>query len=166
MGRQASHVSDGSFMDRRPERLVIEGYRNWMAGYQTGSIEPWEHTWSFYTSELGMVDGRRAVADLSAFVRTLRGCADCPLRIFPTGADRLCREECLAVGLIAAAQHGDVDLCGCCIEALSGCARRVEIGAAADRYADTLMELGQALHPVAPGAIQEILARGDIPRIH
>lgn len=166
MRRQMPPAAIQSYFDRQPERLVIEGYRHWMAGYETGSIEPWAIAWRYYMHELGDADGRRAVSDLSAFVLTLRGCAGCPLRIFPSGARRLCREECLAVGLVAACQHGDADLRGCCIAGLSGCARSSEIGEAAGRYAATLMELGQALLPVAPGTLGDLATRPPAVRFH
>lgn len=65
------------YLQRTPECLVVEGYRRWVAGYETGSIEPWEIAWSYYSRELGAVEGRRALADLSCFVRELRTCATC-----------------------------------------------------------------------------------------
>lgn len=164
--RHETCEAPSSYLERRPERLVVEGYRRWMAGYETGSIEPWELAWSYYTSEFGDVEGRRAVADLSSFVRALRGCAQCPLRIFPYGAKSLCREECLAVGLIAACQHNDLTLRGGCITALGGCPRSNEIGEAAGRYAATLMELGQALMPIPPEVIDDIVGRPAHARFH
>jgi len=164
--RHESCASTTGYLERRPERLVVEGYRRWMAGYETGSIEPWELAWSYYMTELGDADGRRAVSDLSSFVRALRGCAGCPLRIFPYGAKGLCREECLAVGLVAACQHNDATLRGCCITALGGCPRSNEISDAAGRYAATLMELGQALLPIPAGVMDDIVGRSSAPRFH
>ncbi|MEW5422208.1 hypothetical protein [Amorphus sp. 3PC139-8] len=166
MRRETPCAAGLSYLDRQPERLVVEGYRHWMAGYESGSIEPWETAWSYYTAELGAADGRRAVSDLSAFVRTLRGCAGCPLRIFPSGARHLCREECLAVGLVAACQHGDLDLEGCCISALAGCHRGIEIADAAGRYASTLKEIGQTLMPVPAQVLSDIVARSNQARFH
>lgn len=164
--RQESSASTTGYLERRPERLVVEGYRRWMAGYETGSIAPWELAWSFYVNELGDADGRRAVSDLSSFVRALRGCAGCPLRIFPFGAKGLCREECLAVGLVAACQHNDVTLRGCCISGLGGCARSNEIADAASRYAATLMDLGQALLPIPAEMMKDIVTRPPVGRFH
>ena len=38
-------------------------------------------------------------------------CAACPLRSFPFGAHHVCRDECVALGLIAALQHDDPGRC-------------------------------------------------------
>ncbi|MFN0263628.1 hypothetical protein ACKTEK_07090 [Tepidamorphus sp. 3E244] len=155
-----------SYLDRTPERLVVEGYRHWVAGYDTGSIDPWELAWTFYSQELGAVDGRRAIADLSCFVRSLRVCAGCPLRSFPFGAKRMCREECLAAALISACQHGDTLTRGNCITCLGGCDRAGEIEEAARRYAATLDKFGQTLMPVPAHVIDEIAGRPQQVQYH
>ena len=98
---------DGCYFERPPERLVLEGYRRWLAGYDSGSVTPWEMTQALYEELLGAAEGRRVLAELSHFVRTLRQCAACPLRSFPFGAHHVCRDECVALGLIAALQHDD-----------------------------------------------------------
>ena len=101
---------DGCYFERPPERLVLEGYRRWLAGYDSGSVTPWEMTQALYEELLGAAEGRRVLAELSHFVRTLRQCAVCPLRSFPFGAHHVCRDECVALGLIAALQHeGDLE---------------------------------------------------------
>ncbi len=154
------------YLDRLPERLVVKGYRYWMAGYETGSIEPWECAWSFYSSELGANDGRRAVSDLSCFVRALRVCAGCPLRTFPLGANRLCREECLAAALISACQHGDRLTRDTCIAGLAGCPHAGEIEETARLYAATLDRVGQVLMPVPADTIDEIIGRPAQTQFH
>lgn len=35
-----------------PERLVLEGYRHWIAGYRLRSIEPWELGWNMFATAL------------------------------------------------------------------------------------------------------------------
>jgi len=154
------------YLDRTPERLVVEGYRHWIAGYETGSIEPWELAWSYYSRELGAVEGRRAIADLSCFVRALRVCANCPLRAFPLGAKRLCKEECLAAALISACQHGDRITRGVCINGLSGCAGNAEIEDSARRYAATLDRIGQVLMPVPAHVIDDIVGKPERAQYH
>ena len=71
---------DGCYFERPPERLVLEGYRRWLAGYDSGSVTPWEMTQALYEELLGAAEGRRVLAELSHFVRTLRQCAACPLQ--------------------------------------------------------------------------------------
>ncbi len=49
------------YYDRLPEKLVLEGYRRWTAGFETGSIIPWEMTWGLYSELLGPSEAKRAV---------------------------------------------------------------------------------------------------------
>ena len=129
---------DGCYFERPPERLVLEGYRRWLAGYDSGSVSPWEMTQTLYEELLGAAEGRRVLAELSHFVRTLRQCAACPLKSFPFGAHHVCRDECLALGLIAALQHDDPGAVSTCLSALACPARSAEVAEAAACFADAL----------------------------
>lgn len=157
---------NGCYFDRVPEKLVLEGYRRWLAGYETGSVTPWEMGWALYTQHLGGVDGRRALGELSHFVRTLRLCAACPLASFPFGAHHVCRDECLALGIIAALQHDDADAAATCLSAMSCPARRSDIREAAAGFADTLAGLRQYLLPIPAPAIEDVLRRAGRPSVH
>lgn len=153
-------------LDLLPERLVVEGYRRWMAGFDTGSVAPWESAWSLYASELGPADGRRAIGDLACFVRALKTCANCPLRRFPFGARALCAEEHLALALVSGAQHDDKLVVQSCLDCLSNCPGRIEVGAAAGRYAATLFAINQRLRPVAPEFLHNIVGRPTDNTLH
>lgn len=149
----------GCYFARPAETLVLEGYRRWMAGFDTGSVAPWELTYSLYCELLGSDQARRALSDLSHFVRTLRRCASCPLTSFPFGAHHICRDECLTLGLIAAMQHGDSDTEKLCLETIACQATGVETAQAARIFADTLSEFDQMLLPIPLSAIEDVLAR-------
>lgn len=151
---------DGRYFERTPEKLVLEGYRRWMAGFDTGSVAPWETTWQLYSGLLGAADGRRVVGELSYFVRTLRQCAACPLRSFPFGAHHICRDECLTLGLIAGMQHDNRPAAELCLSAMSCPARCDEVGGAALSFAQALAGLDQHLLPIPHTAIEDILNRG------
>lgn len=148
------------YFERPPEKLVLEGYRHWLAGFETGSVTPWEMAWIFYANTLGPADGRRALADLSFFVRTLRHCTACPLRAFPFGAHYVCSAECLVLGLVAGIQHGDEPATKACLDALACPVRCSEVAAAAGSFALTLKTLDRRLLPIPLTAIQDILQRG------
>src|SRR5688500_15892050 len=122
--------NDGVYFERPPEKLVLEGYRRWMAGFDTGSVVPWELTFSLYTGLLGSEHGRRALSELSHFVRTLRS--------FPFGAHHVCRDECLTLGLVAALQHDDAAAARVCLSAMACPALGDELGKAARGFAQTL----------------------------
>ncbi|MEI5679142.1 MULTISPECIES: hypothetical protein [unclassified Mesorhizobium] len=150
---------DGCYFERVPEKLVLEGYRRWMAGFETGSVAPWELTFTLYTELLGGVEGRRALGELSHYVRTLRQCAACPLRSFPFGAHHICRDECMTLGLIAAIQHNDDGAARACLGAMACTPLHGPIGEAAASFAEILSGLQQFLLPIPQGAIEDVLSR-------
>lgn len=157
----------GCYFARPAETLVLEGYRRWMAGFDTGSVAPWELTHALYEQLLGPGEGRRALAELAHYVRTLRRCAACPLKSFPFNAHHVCRDECLTLGLIAGLQHGDVATARSCLGALAACPLLAgEIGQAALSFAETLARLDQKLLPVPQDAIDDILNRASHTTIH
>ncbi|MEO0619433.1 MAG: hypothetical protein AAFZ01_09140 [Pseudomonadota bacterium] len=92
-----------------PERALIGfGFRCWMRGAAHGEIASWELCWNAFAQALGTSGARRAVGDLSCWVRALRACAGRTLHVFPTHCPGLCRDEILAVSMIAASQN---DVC-------------------------------------------------------
>lgn len=167
MTKSLAHTgrSNRCYFERTPERLVLEGYRHWSAGYETGSIEPWELAWSIYAAELGSHDGRRALSELSGYVRTLRKCATCPLRSFPFNSRHLCREECLTMGLIAGLQH-ESDAVDLCLGHLACRGTCDIVEDAARRFAETLSGLEQVMLPIPRHVIEDIATRPGKDRFH
>jgi len=157
-------ADDGCYFERPPERLVLEGYRRWLAGFESGSVMPWEMTNTLYEELLGAAEGRRVVAELSHFVRTLRRCAACPLKSFPFNAHHVCRDECLALGLIAALQHDDQGAAATCLSAMACPAMKVSVAEAAAAFADALAGARHYLLPIPQGAIKDVLSRSQVGR--
>ncbi len=122
---QLNGANSAGYFDRLPEKLVLEGYRRWTAGFETGSIIPWEMTWGLYSEVLGPSEAKRALGELSHFIRVLRHCASCPLRAFPFDSHHVCREECLTLGLISGIHNQDALLLDTCLEAIA-CRRRCD----------------------------------------
>ena len=162
----SSTCEDGCYFARPPEKLVLEGHRRWMAGFDTGSVAPWELTFSLYSDLLGSEQGRRALSDLSHFVRTLRRCASCPLRSFPFDAHHICRDECLTLGLIAAMQHDDSAVAQLCLRSIACPAMCLEAAEAARTFAATLSSLEQTLLPIPLSVIEDVLARRQRTTLH
>jgi len=162
----AINHGDRCYFELAPEKLVLEGYRRWTAGFETGSVAPWELAFALYTELLGDEEGRRALSDLSHFVRTLRLCAACPLQSFPFGAHHLCRDECLTLGLIAALQHQDAEAARTCLGAMACPARCEAIGSAATGFASTLTLLDQTLQPIPHHVITDIISRSTRTTVH
>jgi hypothetical protein len=157
---------DGCYFGRAPEKLVLEGYCRWIAGFDTGSVAPWELTFDLYTELLGPAHGRRVLSELSHFVRTLRQCALCPLRSFPFGARHICQDECMALGLIAGIQHDDAEAARLCLGAITCTLRQEVVGEAAASFANSLSELHHRLLPIPPAVIRNILSRAKRGTIH
>lgn len=149
---------NGDYFERRAERLLLEGYRHWTAGFQTGSITPWEMGWSLYVETLGQEKADLLTADMQAFVRTLKLCGACPLRAFPFNSRHLCLEECLTIGLIAGLQ-GDEEAAEFCLSRLTCSARCEPVRHAAQRLADTLLSLDAKLLPVPRSVLDDIIVR-------
>lgn len=154
-----SDACAGGYFERPAEKLVLEGYRRWTAGYESGSVVPWEMALALYSEILGESGGRQVLAELAHFVRTLGRCAACPLRAFPFGSRHVCRDECLALGLVAGHQHGDGRAVELCLGALACAARAAEVSAAAAGFASMLAERHRVLLPIPPSAIEDILSR-------
>jgi hypothetical protein len=165
-GAEDGDCVGGCYFERPAEKLVLEGYRHWTAGFDTGSVVPWEMAWSLYSDILGGADARIALAQLSCFIRTLGRCVHCPLRAFPFGARHICRDECLTLGLVAANQHRDARSAELCLGGLVCAPRAREVGEAAADFASALSGFGQRLLPIPPGAIEDILARSGRKTVH
>ena len=154
---QLNGANSAGYFDRLPEKLVLEGYRRWTAGFETGSIIPWEMTWGLYSEVLGPSEAKRAVGELSHFIRVLRHCANCPLRAFPFDSHHVCREECLMLGLISGIHNQDALLLDTCLEAIAYRRRCDDVAEAARNFADTLADFGQTLLPIPIHAINSAL---------
>ncbi|MDX2263785.1 MAG: hypothetical protein NW215_02275 [Hyphomicrobiales bacterium] len=113
-------TSVSSQLLRPPEKLVAVGFRCWLSGYQRGAIQSWETCWSYYRRELGAEAARKAVTDLASWVNMVRLHALRDIELMPPQCPSFCRDECLAVSLIAASQHDACPALQACAYALMG----------------------------------------------
>jgi hypothetical protein len=90
---------------RAPERIVGVGFRCWLAGLSTGDIKCWEDAWNAFSGMLGPEHAKALLLDLSRFVRAVKADAQRNIEISPLGCRSFCRDECLAISIIAACQH-------------------------------------------------------------
>lgn len=88
-----------------PEMLVGYGFRGWIAGYQTGDVQCWERVWRLYSNLLGPKAARGAVNCLALWAKSVSAASRREVEISPLEACEFCRDECLAISLIAASQH-------------------------------------------------------------
>jgi len=142
-----------------PERLAGLGFRYWLAGHQNGQITCWEDAWNLYARELGPEPARAAIRDLSCWVRAVSGHARRPIRLCPADCERFAYDECLAVSMVAAAQH-DCPAIKACAYALLGAQPFEEVILSASRFAGCLRENRLLL---GPDPIVDPLAGAAIP---
>ncbi len=138
------------------ERLTGLGFRCWLSGYQTGEIRQWEQAWSAYAIELGPQSARSAIRDLSCWVRAVRGHARRDICLQPAACEWFGYDECLAVSMIAAAQHQCPAMKACAF-ALLGAQPYDDVLESAGRFAACLRENRLVL---SPDPLVEPLARG------
>ena len=146
-----------TYLDRKGERLVVQGFRHWLSGYEFGDVACWEQAWSLFTEELGAVNAGVLVSHLHDWVKAMREKSAEPIRCLTCQCRYLCREECLCVGMIAALQHGDEASAALCAGMLVG-GKADEVIATARQFAALLMDNGARLLEVPPHVIVNIVS--------
>lgn len=104
-GRRAAQIVP--LPARTPERLVGVGFRCWLAGLSTGDIKCWEEAWNTFSGTLGDENAKALLLELSKFVRAVKADAQREIEFSPAGCRSFCRDECLAISIIAACQHDE-----------------------------------------------------------
>lgn len=134
------------FPGSTPERLVGVGFRCWLAGFETGDLSSWETAWGHYESSVGADRAKPLVLTLSHFVRAVMANAERPIETYPETCRGFCRDECLAISIVAACQHDTRSALCTCARALLGSS---DIGDAIDKaqeFACGLKCAGQVLN--------------------
>lgn len=139
-----AHSLSGEFR-RRPERLVGVTFRRGLAALDRHDATQWQFAWQEFSDVAGPQEATTLLSSLSAWVCTLRRCAGRRLETFPAGCPGFCRDECLAISLIAASQQGACPALKACAFALIGSDHIDEPVAASTRFGDKLAAAGQRL---------------------
>jgi hypothetical protein len=152
--------------ERLPERLVLEGFRRWMAGYASGDLGHWEEAWNLHAASLGVQAARQLVDKLARFVRTVRDWSLCPIACFPGGCRHVCRQECFALAMVAASQNDDLAALETSMRYLLDPEGHAEAMLPALAYAETMRASDLLLMPVSQAVIEEIAGRPAHERLH
>jgi len=131
----------------RPERLVGVGFRLWLNGLKTGDIRYWEQAWCTYSSCMGAAVAKNAVSELASWVRLIKCHSQRELQTAAPGCDSFCRDECVAISMIAACQHNACPAMRACAFTLLGCSVIDEVVEVAENFAHTLQGADQVLSP-------------------
>ena len=132
-----------------PERLVGLGFRYWLHGHQHGDIAAWERAWRLYSGFFGAASARLVVTGLANWVGSLERAACREIEIFPVDCRSFCRDECVAVAMIAACQHHTCPAMRACAFALAESSLIDGLVGSAQTFADTLLSLDQILSPAS-----------------
>jgi hypothetical protein len=135
-----------------PERLVGLGFRLWLNGFRTGDISSWETAWCAYAGTIGAAAAKTAVGELSCWVRAINCYAQRELETSPNACRGFCRDERVAIAMIAACQHHACPAMRACAFALLGCSMIDEVVEGAESFARTLRRADQVLLPASADA--------------
>lgn len=147
------------------EALVGIGFRCWWNGYETGEIACWEQAWAHYNNALGTATAKRALTDLSCWVRDVRSATRRLITVRPLGCSGFCRDECLAVAMVAAAQHAACPVLRICAEMLLGTRDVDGVLRSAGGFAETLTSIEKVLSPDAISAAT-LQSGSTLTRVH
>lgn len=130
-----------------PERLVGLGFRGWITGYQQGDVGCWGQVWRLYADQFGAARAEVAVADLAGFAKSVSACSRRRLEVAPLEACAFCRDESLAISLIAACQHNTCPALRACAFALVESSMLDDVLHHAGSFALTLRTLDAVVPP-------------------
>lgn len=122
-------------------RAVALGFRHWMLGLTTADIDAWQCAWEMYASQFGVDGARQTVGCLSKWVGAVSETSCRDVEVFPEDCSSFCRDECLAVSLIAACQHKDHRAAQLAAQALLASPAVDEVLSAAHEFADALSRM-------------------------
>jgi len=142
----ASAIPAGTVLSA-PERLVGVGFRCWLAGFQTSDIGCWEVAWHEFSQAVGARAARPLMTELACWVRAVQDSAGRKIEVYPAQCRGFCRDECLAISMVAACQHSACPVFRACAVALLGSNEVDEAIEGAEGFARSLKAADQILSP-------------------
>lgn len=139
-----------------PERLVGLGFRYWTLGAKCGDIHAWERAFQVFNSALGPREARLAVSGLSSWVQCVNGSAKREICVATADQRKLCRDECLAVTMVAACQHDACPALMACAFSLIEANLLDEVMTETESFATILRCLKQTLSPACIALATEL----------
>lgn len=157
---------DPIFKSRRAERLVGLGFRYWLTGFRTGDLSCWERAWKTYAQALGPAGAKSALTDLSCWVRSIDRNSCRRLETAAVDCDQFCRDECVAIAMIAACQHNVCPAMRACAFSLLGCSVIEDVVRGAETFATTMREAEQVLLPSSAATNALVAIPADTSVVH
>ena len=129
------------------EMLVGYGFRGWIAGYQTGNVECWQRVWQLYSGLIGPKSAKLAVDELAAWAKSVNAASRRDVCVSDLDASDFCRDECLAISMIAASQHNTCPAMRACAFALIDSSLLEEVLFHAESYAISMKMNNKIVSP-------------------
>ena len=129
------------------EAIVGLGFRGWISGYQTSAVGCWQEVWRLYSNLLGPKHAETAVSSLAMWSKAVAVSSRNSISVRPLGACGFCRDECLAISMIAACQHNTCPAMRACAFALLENSMVDEVLHHAGTYALTLRSVEHIVSP-------------------
>lgn len=166
-GRSAARSIEQFSHAHAATRLVGLGFRCWLAGYESYDINCWETGWNVFATELGPERAKTVVGELSCWVREIHKSTSRQIETYPFGCKGFCRDECMAISIVAAGQHSVCPAMRACAFALIGSNAIDDVVETATSFGNTLREAGHVLsqHAICdatPSALPGMPKPGDM----
>lgn len=145
-----------------PDVFVGMGFRHWLTGFRTGELAHWERAFSLAEETIGLNAARGVCRDFSQWVRLLSEHSHRDLHVLEPTSRCFCRDECIAMALVAAHQHQACPALRACAMTLLHCEPRDELNALTDALANGLAAAGQL---VSPGAMDHLVRYAGNPAL-
>ncbi len=133
--------------DFRVAQMVGRSFRCGMLARREASGLSWSYAWQELAGIAGPTSADDLVTALGHFVECVDRAATRRIEVLPKGCPGLCRDECLAVSIIAAAQLGSCPALKACVYALIHGGNVEACIAAAGTFSTALQDAGQSLPP-------------------
>ena len=129
----------------RATQMVGRSFRFAMHARRERSAVSWSYAWQEIAGVTGADGADALIGSLGIFVQSVDTAAARRIEVLPKGCPGLCRDECLAVSVIAAAQLGACPALKACMYALIENGHVEPCIRAADAFGAALCHAGQWL---------------------
>lgn len=125
--------------------LVGTSFRYWLTGFRTGDLTYWQRAFDLSAKTLGTEQARVVCSDFSRWVRVLSDCSRRDIQVLEADAPCYCRDECVAMAVIASYQHRACPALQACAITLLGCEPSDDVADLSCMVADRLTTAAQVL---------------------
>lgn len=151
MARSAGFQTEDPYLPTRSKlrvaHMVGRSFRSGMLARREKSALSWSFAWQEIAGITGPDSADQLIVALGAFVASVDTASARRIEVLPQGCPGLCRDECLAVSIIAASQLGACPALKACLFALIDSGNVEPCIQSAGKFGAALSDAGQTLPP-------------------